>query len=298
MGDTVVKSVKDATIWLGEVTVLPSDDASVSSRLKYGLERLTLGLLDPESSPRQAVKKQSSDSDEQGFQELHPGLAKVFGQRRLRKVNKKRQEAGERLASEFEATEKLEEEEAKDRGDEIAEDEHHYRRMLLKQIRRVYADSAAPTPKKYTYEEWAYFLRLLGEDESDSRHHLQVFTGRKRKHKKQSAPPTELTVDGRGGQMDILPPNQSDDPDSEDVVKWSWIGSRSPLMGDKEESEWLLEKLFQRMEESMRGHQEAQDIAVNETRAQRDQGSDQETTRGNGAESSETEQATKSSEKS
>lgn len=33
--------------------------------------------------------------------------------------------------------------------------------------------------------------------------------------------------------------------------KWSWIGVRSPLMDEKEEAEWLLERFFERLEESL-----------------------------------------------
>ena len=276
MGDTVVKGIKDATIWLGEVTVLPSDEASVTNRLKYGLERLTLGLLDPEKNPTLGQKKSSSDSDDdKSFQELHPGLAKVFGQRGRKKVSQKQQDAGERLASNFEAEEKQEEDEAKDRGDQIAEDDHHYRRILLSHIRQVYSDTAASEPKQYSYEEWAWFLKLLGEDEADERYHLQVLHSRKPKLRQgRRRGRNQSGQDRQNGQMDALPPRQSEDGDDDEPVKWSWIGPRSPLMGDKDEAEWLLGKLFQRLEESMRESQEARDLAAQISQQQH---SDQET---------------------
>ncbi len=268
MGDTVVKGIKDATIWLGEVTVLPSDNDSTANRLKYGLERLTLGLLDPEKYPGVGRKKSSSESDDTDFQELHPGLVKVFGQRGKRKLFKKQRKADERLAANFEEEEKEQEEEAKDRGDEIAQDEHHYRRLLLSNIRRVYADSGAAEPKQYTYDEWAFFLKLLGEDEADEQYHLRARNTRRTKNKKRHSP-TDQVEDGRNGQMQILPPRQ-EDPEDDETVQWSWIGTKSPLMGDKDEPSWLLEKLFQRLEESMRDSREARNLAAQNSEKQHD----------------------------
>src|SRR2546423_9399842 len=43
MGDTVIQLIKDLTIWLGEVTVLPSESSSIRQSLKIGLMKLTGG---------------------------------------------------------------------------------------------------------------------------------------------------------------------------------------------------------------------------------------------------------------
>ena len=286
MGDTVVKGVKDATIWLGEVTVLPSDNASVTNRLKVGMERLTLGLLDPEKNPMARGKKGSPKSDDNDFQELHPGLAKVFGQRGRKKVTQKQQESNDRFAANFEAEEKLEEEEAKDRGDDIARNEHHYRRILLSSLRQVYADSSASEPKQYTYDEWARFLKLLGEDEADERFHRRPHTGKAANKKKTSGKQPSAPDEVGYGRQEVLPPNQQTE-DGDEPVKWSWIGTRSPLMGDKDEPVWLLEKLFQRLEESLRdaeharGARGARGVAKEQTEShpegQKEVSSDQET---------------------
>jgi potassium channel subfamily K, other eukaryote len=286
MGDTVVKGVKDATIWLGEVTVLPSNEASVIDRLRYGVERMTLGFIDPERAPNfpnWTKKQKPEDDDSSDIQEMPPGLTKILPLRRRKRMSRNERNVGERLAEDFAQEEKLEENDAKDRGDQIAEDEHHYRRQLLEQIRRVYADSAASTPKKYTYEEWAFFLKLLGEDESDSRYHIRA--GKKRpKAKRHGVSDASWVRDGLDGQMQILPPhqNQAHEADEDEIVQWSWIGPRSPLMGDKEEPEWLLAKLFQRLEDSMREAQEARDCAKQSSttdKLQREETSDQETVR-------------------
>lgn len=140
-------------------------------------------------------------------------------------------------------------------------DEHHYRRELISSIRKVYADTSAATPKKYTYQEWAGFLKLLGEDEHDASYHKRAPTlfreeaigveqnGSKHAH---SAAQRQQDFEISGQEAAYAKGHDKDSRGTEaKATKWSWIGNRSPLMGDKEEAEWLLEKFFQRLEESM-----------------------------------------------
>lgn len=125
----------------------------------------------------------------------------------------------------------------------------------------MYNDSAAATPKKYSYAEWAYFLRLLGEDENDASYHIRPRAHRENqatKHNEQrklSSP--ESPQADRDGYRETstraeVEGARESSGSSVAIQGWSWIGNQSPLMGDKEESEWLIEKLFQRLEESLR----------------------------------------------
>lgn len=118
MGDTVVKAIKDVTIWLGEVTVLPSDEGSTLERLKYGLYKATLGRIDPKGKIKD---EEELASDEDDFEELHPGLAKTLPRRRKQKAKRNEKKTEDRLASNMEETEKLEEDQARKKGDRIAE---------------------------------------------------------------------------------------------------------------------------------------------------------------------------------
>lgn len=192
---------------------------------------------------RQLGDAESGNSENsQDYQELHPGLAKVFGQRGRNKLSKKQQATGDRIAADFEKTEAVDEGKAKERGDDVAQDSHHYRREILSQIRRVYADANASEPKKYSYTEWAYFLKLLGEDEADSRFHKRAPVAPKAGEN----PTADQTVA-------ISAPGQSDvHKDERQITPWSWLGQTSPLMDDKDEPEWILERLFARLEQSMK----------------------------------------------
>lgn len=274
LGDTVVKAVKDVTIWLGEVTVLPSDEDTTRNRLKHGLYKATLGKLDSHHSYSRDVEE-GSNNDDDGEKELHPGLARIFklGRHGGRRHKKGTQETGERLAADFERSEELDESIARKHGERSEEgkstpphvlllmlmraDEHHYRRALLSQIRKVYADATAATPKKYSYAEWARFLSLLGEDEHDPSHHKRALDQEHGPSAQEGSKESgQEAAYSRGGRIG-----------TEEKKKWSWIGNRSPLMGDKEEAEWLLEKLFQRLEDSFHGEgKEKEEGVKKETR--------------------------------
>ena len=123
----------------------------------------------------------------------------------------------------------------------------------------MYADTQVATPKQYTYEEWQYFLRLLGEKEDDPSLHKKAPTHREEREAQRAEEQNqahdqdsqEARGDDPGRQGGAYPGGGEGDEDVK-VAKWSWIGSQSPLMGDKEEAEWLLERFFQRLEESLK----------------------------------------------
>ena len=81
-------------------------------------------------------------------------------------------------------------------------------------------------PRKYTYTEWAWLLKLLGEDEADESGHRRV----------------GLST-GKGIEVG-LPPWQGKHQ------MWSWMGQESPLMDLKHGSEpkWVLIRLLMVLE--------------------------------------------------
>ncbi|KIW44471.1 uncharacterized protein PV06_02937 [Exophiala oligosperma] len=248
MGDTVVKAIKDATIWLGEVTVLPSDESSMKDRLMHGIYRSTLGKV---GSPHFDVENKAGE--ESGFQELHPGLAKLFRIGGGERPDNTRDGANrDELARDFEQSERIDESEAHKEGKFGEENEHHLRHVLISQIRRVYADTTSSTPKRYSYDEWVYFLKLLGEDERDSTTHKHASELEDPTFHHDKNPASKKLLDQTGQDSAYGKGSDKGQGQGQKKFQWSWIGNRSPLMGDKEEAEWLLEKLFERLEESLR----------------------------------------------
>lgn len=128
---------------------------------------------------------------------------------------------------------------------DIPANKAEYHVTLIEEIGRVTQHLKSHPPRKYTFHEWAWYLRLIGEDEGDAdKHHTPKAHTRDHKtighrlHKKRPAGYGE----GRDG-----------DEERHKDGSWSWVGARSPLMGSLEEAEWVLEKLTERLTEELRG---------------------------------------------
>lgn len=119
----------------------------------------------------------------------------------------------------------------------VPDDPHDYMVVLIDEISLVTQHMKSHPPRKYSFEEWAWYLRLIGEDEGSAETHTKPVPRSRRRNKKNE---TGGSVEGK---------TQGDDPGR---LQWSWVGSRSPLMGSQEEAEWILEKLEQRLAEELR----------------------------------------------
>lgn len=197
MGDTIIKEFKDLTIWIGSLTLLP-DEEGLMSTLKIGVKRM-----------RKVYKKESEGSAS------NASLRHMID--RLRKYMEE-EELG--LA-----------EKAGEQGDKLLRDIHFYHFILSKEIRQLMKDVDASPPREYSYSEWSYYLRLLGQDENDATGHRRARIHHK--HDKRSSP--DLGTADDGGEQN-----------------WSWLGIRSPLMGNSNEAQWLLRRFSARLEKEMR----------------------------------------------
>jgi potassium channel subfamily K len=201
MGDTIIRAFKDFTIWIGSLTVLP-DEKGLASALKIGVKRIKAGKMLKEK-----------DLDHKGA----PGASEKRGL--------------DRVAEHIEEEELAEAKEAEDHGDVLERDIHFYHFILAKELRQIMSDINISPPRQYTYDEWTYYLRLLGQDEHDASGHRKPED--QHKHSKGDAPDIGTADDG-------------------DEVNWSWLGIRSPLMGNTNEPEWLLQRLAAKLEAEMR----------------------------------------------
>lgn len=210
-GDTVVKLIRDFTLWIGNFTVLPGEKG-VKTTLKESVYKLTRGRL---------------FDDEIG--ETPPGM---LGENNERVKNNKGEDDGhlpknnpesaaQRVAGDKAGQETRRAEEQGKGNDELPENRREYHCLLIKELSKVMKHLNSSPPRKYTFDEWAWYLKLIGEDESSADTH--------RKALRKPRPDGE----GLGTAMN----------DEDRNVKWSWVGNRSPLMGNKEEAEWVLERL-------------------------------------------------------
>lgn len=219
MGDTIVKGIRDLTLWVGEFTVLPGEHG-MKTTLKKSAHKMSGGRVfeDPPGLLGETQRRASSDSTAEGGRNDPEGA----GQHR---------DANEAV---------VEGEQAKKRAGhkELPASKHEYHVLLISEIAKVMRHIHSSPPRKYSFEEWAWYLKLVGEDESEPEGHRKAM---------RKVTPREV---GEGAGMG-------------EKVEWSWIGVRSPLMGGKDEAEWVLERLtktlhreledMRREEEEMRG---------------------------------------------
>jgi potassium channel subfamily K len=88
----------------------------------------------------------------------------------------------------------------------VEQTEHDLARKLALSIKRVANDLRLEKPKKYSYEEWVEFTRLIRFSTQSSEEVKQ-------------------------------------EEEEEGLVEWDWIGEDSPMLADVSESEWVLDRL-------------------------------------------------------
>ncbi|KAL5113472.1 hypothetical protein ACEQ8H_008636 [Pleosporales sp. CAS-2024a] len=201
MGDTIIRAFKDFTIWVGSLTVLPDEDGLISA-LKVGTQKVTRAKSSKNKDPNRRVA--SRQGDEYGL---------------------------DRMAEHIEEKELVEAEEAGEHGDYLLRDIHFYHFVLAKEIRQMLSDMKDSPPRHYSYDEWTYYLKLIGQDETDASNHRR---------------PEDQLQHKRGDGPDIGTANNGGE------VHWSWLGIRSPLMGNANEAEWILQRVTARLESEMR----------------------------------------------
>ena len=108
--------------------------------------------------------------------------------------------------------------------------------LLFKAVKDVVTHLDASPPRRYKYDEWSWFLKILGEDENNPKNHRQLHVLR---HEKEHHGPS--TGIGQGG-------FHGGKEGENEIVPWSWLGPRSPLMSSTSELHWLLERLMSALE--------------------------------------------------
>ena len=98
-------------------------------------------------------------------------------------------------------------------------DEHDLARKLAVAIRRTADDLTHGHQRRYSYEEWVEFSRLIRFSKFKS-------------------------GDERAG--------VENEEEEEGLIEWDWIGEDSPMMADESECEWVLDRLCESLDRYMR----------------------------------------------
>ncbi|RCI10289.1 hypothetical protein L249_8550 [Ophiocordyceps polyrhachis-furcata BCC 54312] len=127
--------------------------------------------------------------------------------------------------------------------------------LLIAEIQRVAKHLREDEPRRYTFEEWAWYLGLIGEDERKPEMHRKAIPKEKRKHRRRHGHHPHKHKHARHHHHHQEEPRAADGEDDgveeDDMLKWSWVGKYSPLVGGQEESEWILERLMMSLHESL-----------------------------------------------
>ncbi|KAL1648335.1 hypothetical protein SLS58_002088 [Diplodia intermedia] len=228
MGDTVVKGFSEFTIWLGSLTVLPQE-SGFRATLTSNLAKLRDNNLFKRDSSLPEFEKPPGFLPHDGNEQQGRDRAGMRERIESAAIN--------RLMEHLEEEELAEAEEAEEREDPLARDIHFYHFVLAKETRKVMKDLNASPPKQYSYQEWAYYLKLVGQDEANPGGHRK--------------PPT-IPERNKNHKADLGAGAGTIRFDGEQVYAWSWLGTRSPLMGSKSEAEWILERLSTVLEHELK----------------------------------------------
>jgi len=196
--DTVVRIIRDGIILVGKVTILP-DDRGFVRNLRTIISKITFGRVFTGNT-----------------NELYDGGASSKA-------------TGHQLPTHRPLFTILDPQKSQPRGDFTSRSQNNVgdlptgvqlQHLLISEIRDILSHLKENKPHHYTFEQWAWYLKLLGEDESDPRTHGSV---------------------------------DQQDCDHTVLTKWSWIGSQSPLISTNGESEWILGRLMDRLQLSLTG---------------------------------------------
>ncbi|KAH9828842.1 putative potassium channel isoform 2A [Teratosphaeria destructans] len=158
MGDTFVRWFSDATLWLGSITVLPTEK---------GFEASTRTILRRVSA---YIQQACSHFTLPGF---FGGTPNMKHEERMSSEEHERQVMdclAERLTSHIEREERDEARQADREGDELERDTRFYHYVLARECRNLQKDLGNIPNKQYTWQEWEYFLKLIGNEDDSSNH--------------------------------------------------------------------------------------------------------------------------------
>ncbi|KAK5991828.1 Outward-rectifier potassium channel TOK1-like protein [Cladobotryum mycophilum] len=204
-GNTVIKFVRNGVLRLGNVTILPGDESFLGN-MKHIMSKMTFGKTYPRyfksASPGNLFKSSSQGiKPSDGIQDDRGHQATAFSSRTL--SSNMAYNAGRHTDDKLPT------------GSEL-----HL--LLVSEVRTLATHLKTSKSRCYTFDEWAWYLKLMGEDERNHRTHCKVRSIEKR-----------------------YSLNEGLNEDS----MWSWVGHHNPLIDSQEESTWILERLVNRLQE-------------------------------------------------
>lgn len=224
--DTVVRIIRDITILVGSITILPND-RSFPRNMKCLICKITFGIV--YSEERSGVGNFASDA-----KNTRRALTGKTNEMRFRFAYNDTHDLSTIPATTRPAYYTTGPQNTyltslpaltPNENPNLLAAEMKLQLLLISEIQTVTHHLQEPQPHQYTFDQWAWYLKLLGEDEQSPRTHCGA----------------NLADDQRLASQGCF---NSD-------LRWSWIGERSPLLSNKQESAWILDGLIARLKVSL-----------------------------------------------
>jgi len=220
MGDTIVKKLKDYSIWLGEI-MLHVGEFNRNESLNYILGKTTR---------RNAFNKEHRVEPPQ--HSMAKGERSTDGNK-----GKMPDESIKPSAKTDKGALFYSHEDIMNTGLGSEKDQHYYHYLLIKAISNVIVHIHTSPLREYTYDEWARFLALISRGE----HHR--------------VSPVDVAAKSswvRSGEIDQPQRDREDD----ELGSSDRLGNGGYLRSDKSEAQWMLEHLIATLERELRSQVE------------------------------------------
>lgn len=205
VGDAMSDFVASSTTWLSEHTSKATSAVKKMKDGKDGKDKLKKALRDDEE-PKDFTTTQAHRDD--NFDTL--AQAEAF-------------DAIGNLVPDNEIAREI-----RDRADAKAAGYLYRPYIIMKEMKNVVEHLESSPPRQYTFAEWTWLLKLMGEDES-----------RPEGHRRPGHP--------RDEDEEIAAPMRTQKHHT-----WSWMGQESPLMATEDEPKWVLKRLMLVLEKELK----------------------------------------------
>ncbi|KAM0721444.1 hypothetical protein Q7P37_002368 [Cladosporium fusiforme] len=271
MGDTIVKWFSDITVSVAAITVLPGDEGfragfkavvrDFSASIRASMSSFTMpGLLG--DIPQKHHTKQQPSTDPTAYS------------------NRVTDRMAANLAAHAPPANELSNSNLPSSEDSSLENDirfYHY--VLARECRNVQKDLNANPPKQYAWEDWEYFLTLVGDDGCEENDSERGSRGRGTlvpeplKGAGELSNVSSSSENSEGHIKSEKPTNSYPSPPKQPLpsrpkhhhhhhpgpqhrqqqqpTTWSWLSNQSPLMSSKSEAEWILDRLSAALEREL-----------------------------------------------
>jgi len=143
-------------VWIASITVLPGEK-SLRATSKSVLERATKGLRQLASR----VTPPGLLGDIPKGHTIHHGERKERSQHEREMLDR----LAERLTTHMKEDELQQAQQSEEQSDQLERDMHFYHYVLARECRNLQKDLSASPPRKYSWADWEYFLKLMGDED-------------------------------------------------------------------------------------------------------------------------------------